>query len=120
MAYADPQSIKIEGTTTSLPRTSTGKGESQYTSADGLIDLVASSQYGKRTRRVLRADVSKITEDPFIPANNVEVGMSCYLVFDLPPAGFTNAEAKAVYDGFIETAQKSSSTLITQLLGGES
>lgn len=120
MAFSDPQSIKISAVTTSLPRVSTGEGKSEYTSADGLIDLSAASTYGRRTRRTLRVDHSKITPDPFIPANNVKVGMSNYVVFDLPPVGYTNAEAKAVYDGFVETIQASSSLLITKLLGGES
>lgn len=120
MAFADPQSIKISGVTTSLPRVSVGKNESTYQSSDGLVDLSASSQYGKRTRRVIRVDTSKITADPFIPTQNVKVSMSNYLVFDLPPAGYTAAEAKAVYDGFIEALQANSSKLVTQLLGGES
>jgi hypothetical protein len=119
MAFADPQSIKISGVTTSLPRVSTGKFESEYESSDGRIDLKAASQFGKRNRRTIRVDTSKITTDPFIPANNVEVGMSCYLVFDLPPVGYSSAEAKAVYDGFIESIQASSSLLITKLLGSE-
>jgi hypothetical protein len=120
MAFADPQSIKISGVTTSLPRTDTGTGYSWYTSSDGLIVMKASSQYGKRTRRTIRVDTSKITPDPFIPANNTKVSMSCYLVFDLPVVGYTNAEAKAVYDGFVEKTEASEDKLITQLLGGES
>lgn len=120
MAFADPSSVKISGVTTSLPRVSTGKNESTYESSDGLIKLSASSQYGKRKRRVIRIDTSKITTDPFVPAQNTEVSMSNYLVFDIPPAGYTNADAKAVYDGFIEALQANSSKLITQLLGGES
>ena len=120
MAFADPQSIKISGVTTSLPRVSTGRNESGYSSADGLIDLSASASYGKRTRRVIRVDHSKVTSDPFIPANNTQVSMSNYLVFDLPVAGYTNAEAKAIYDGFIERLQAEESKLITKLLGGES
>lgn len=120
MAFADPQSVKISGVTTSLPRVSTGKFESVYQSADGLIDLSVSTQFGKRRRAVIRIDTSKITADPFIPANNVKVSMSNYLVFDLPLVGYTNADAKAVYDGFIEALQASSSLLITKLLGSES
>jgi len=120
MAFADPQSIKISGVTTSLPRVSTGKFESIYTSADGLIDLSASSSYGKRTRQVIRVDHSKIAADLFIPAQNVELSMSNYIVFDRPAVGYTNAEAKAVYDGFIEALQASSSLLVTKTLGGES
>lgn len=120
MAFADPQSVKISGVTTSLPRVSVGKNESKYQSADGLITLSASSQYGSRTRQVIRIDTSKLTADPFIPAQNVKVSESIYLVIDSPVAGYTDAELKAVYDGFIEALQASSSKLITQLLGGES
>lgn len=120
MAFADPQAIKISGVTTSLPRISTGKNESTYQSADGLITLKAASQYGKRTRQTIRLDLSKITADPFVPAQNMKVGTSIYLVFDSPVAGYTDAELKAAYDGFIEALQATSSKLITQLLGGES
>lgn len=120
MALSDPQSIKISGTTTSLPRVSTGAFASVYSSADGLIKLALSTVKGKRKRQVVRVDVSKITADPFIPTQNVEVSMSNYVVFDRPPAGYSNAEAKAVYDGFIEALQASSSVIITKLLGEES
>jgi len=120
MALADPQSIKISGTTTSLPRVSTGPFESLYTSADGLIKMSLATTNGKRKRQVVRVDVSKITTDPFITTQNMEVSMSSYLVFDRPMAGYTNAEAKAVYDGFIEALQASSSLVITKLLGSES
>jgi hypothetical protein len=120
MAFVDPQSIKISGTTTSLPRVSVGDFKSVYESADGLIKVSASTQNGKRTRQTFRVDVSKITADPFIPAQNTEVSMSTYVVFDRPNAGFSNADAKAIWDGFIETLQASSSKLVTQLLGSES
>jgi hypothetical protein len=93
---------------------------SDYTSADGLIDLKASSAYGRRTRRVLRVDHSKITSDPYIPAQNTKVSTSQYLVFDIPPAGYTNAELLAIYTGFKTQFSASSDLLITKLLGGES
>jgi hypothetical protein len=120
MSFADPQSITISGVTTSLPRISVGNNESEYSSSDGLIDLKASSAYGRRTRRVLRVDHTKITADPFIPAQNTEVSMSNYIVFDLPVVGYTNAEALAVYTGFKTQFTASSDLLITKLLGGES
>lgn len=120
MALADPQSIKINGTTTSLPRVSTGNFESIYESADGTIKMSLSTVAKSRKRQVVRVDVSKITEDPFIPAQNVEVSMSTYLVFDRPLVGYSNEEAKKVYDGFVEALQASSSVIITKLLGAES
>jgi hypothetical protein len=46
--------------------------------------------------------------------------MSNYIVFDIPVAGYTNAEALAVYAGFKAAYIASSDALITKLLGGES
>jgi len=120
MAFTDPQSITISGTAISLPRVSTGDGTSSYLSADGLTKLTAQSSYGRRTRRVLRVDNSKITADPFLPAQNTKVGMSTYLVFDLPPAGYSSADAKAVFAGFNTLYTASSMAMIDKLLGGES
>jgi len=120
MALTDPQSITISGTTTSLPRVSSGDGNSEYQSSDGLIELVLANSYGNRNRRVIRVNHSKLTSDPFIPAQNTKVSMSNYMVFDLPPAGYTNAEALAVYVGFKTLFTASSDAVITKLLGGES
>lgn len=120
MAFSDPQSITISGTTTSLPRVNSGENSGGYSSSDGLIDLSASHTYGRRTRRVLRLDHSKVSADVFLPAQNVELSMSNYIVFDLPAVGYTNTEAKAVYTGFKTLFTATSDALIDKLLGGES
>lgn len=122
MSFTDPLSITISGITTPLPRTGDVSGDndgSEYTSADGLIVVTASHDVRRRTRRMLRIDTSKVTSDPFKPAENVKVSMANYIVFDLPPAGYTNAEAKAVYDGFKAMFTATSDSMITKLLGGE-
>jgi hypothetical protein len=120
MSLTDPLSVTIGGTPISLPRTSVGENESEYTSGDGTCQVKVSHTYGKRTRRMLRIDTSKITADPFRDDENVEVSMSFYMVFDLPPAGYTAAEAKAVADGFRAAIAASSDQMIVKLLGGES
>jgi len=120
MSFTDPMSVTISAATTPLPRTSVEEDKSEYTSSDGLIQLVGSHTYGNRARRMLRLDVSKLTADPFKPAENVKVGMSVYTVFDLPPAGYTNAEALAVWVGYNTLATATSNAVITKLLGGES
>lgn len=120
MSFTDPQSITISGVTTSLPRISVGDDTSEYASGDGLVQMVASHNYGKRTRRMLRLNVAKLTADPFRPAENVQVGMSNYIVFDLPPAGYTAAEQLAVYEGFKGQYTASVDAMIVKLLGGES
>jgi len=120
MSFADPQSITIDGVTSSLPRVSVGNGSAEYRSSDGNVTLKASSSYGNRTRRVVRVDHKKVSENEFLPDVNVARSMSCYLVFDLPSAGYTNAEAKAIYDGFKTQLAASSDAIVTKLLGGES
>jgi hypothetical protein len=120
MSFADPQTVTISAVTTPLPRVSVDEYESEYMSGDGLIKLSASHTFGKRNRHLLRIDHSKLAPDPFRPAENVKVGMSSYLVFDLPPAGYTAAEALAVYTGFKTQFSASSDTLIVKLLGNES
>jgi hypothetical protein len=93
---------------------------SEYTSSDGLVTLSATHTFGRRTRHVLRLDHAKLTADPFIPAQNTKVSMSNYIVFDVPPAGYTNTDALAVYTGFKTLFTGSTDALIVKLLGGES
>jgi hypothetical protein len=120
MAFADPQTITISAVTTPLPRVNTEGDETTYQSADGLIQLLASHDSGKRLRHVIRVNHSKMTADPFIPAENVKVSMSCYTVFDVPVVGYTAADQLAVYVGFKTQLAASSDLLITKLLAGES
>lgn len=122
MALTDPQSITISAVTSPLPRTFAEEMESRYTSADGLIMLSVNHTLARqgRARRLLRLDHSKLTSDPFKPSENVKVSMAIYTVFDLPPAGYSNAEALAVYTGYKTLYSASSDALITKLLGGES
>lgn len=122
MSFADPLSITISAATSPLPRTSVEGDETKYSSADGLIVLSAShSSSGKgRTRRLLRVDASKMTADPFKPAENVKVSTSVYTVFDVPPAGYTPAELLALWVGYRTMLTASSDLMITKLLAGES
>lgn len=120
MAFTDPQSITINAVPISLPRVNVGNNGAEYLSADGLVRLSASHAYGKRTRRVLRVDHSKITADPFIPTQNAKVSMSNYIVFDVPAVGYSSAEVSQVYEGLELLLTANSSALVTKLLGGES
>lgn len=120
MAFADPQSITINAVPISLPRTNVQNNKSEYTSADGLVKLTASHAYGRRNRRVLRVDHSKIAADLFIPTQNAKLSMSNYIVFDTPTLGYTVAETELVYEGFKTLFSGSSDALILKLLAGES
>jgi len=120
VSFADPQTVTISGTTIPLPRTSVQGDETEYTSADGTVVLKAAHTRAKRIRRTVRIDLSKMAPDAFRPTENTKVSMSCYLVFDLPTAGYTPNEALAAWVGFKTQLAASSDLLITKLLAGES
>jgi len=117
---ADPQSVTISGSASSLPRTSSGVNLGEFTKDDSTIKLRVQHTYGGRTRRLIRLDFSKIAADPLISAQSIRHSGSVYVVFDLPPTGYTPAEAKAVYDGFAAMLAASSGAFVTKVLGGES
>ncbi len=119
MALSDPQSITINSVAISLPRVSSAVNSGSYQSNDGLVQETVSHQYGKRNRRMVRVDHSKVAADPLISAQNIKYSMSTYIVFDVPVTGYTVAEAKQVVDGFIAQLNASSGALITKVLGGE-
>lgn len=120
MALSDPQTVTISGATTSLPRVSTDKSESTYTSADGLISLTISHTTGKRNRSVVRIEHAKLSPDVYKPSENVKVGCSIYTVIDTPSAGYTDAELLAIWVGLNAQLSASSNAVFAKVLGGES
>lgn len=117
---SDPQSVTISGTAHALPRTSMGVNLGEFTKDDGTVKVRVQHTYGGRTRRVIRIDHSKIAADPLISAQNIKYTSGIYVVFDSPQTGYTPAELKAIWDGFVAALSASSGALVTKVLGGES
>jgi len=122
VSFTEPLSLTVSGTTIALPRVSVGDRKSEYMSGDGLYEIIASHEGGKskRFRRTLRLNTTKLAADPMRDDVNVERSMSLYMVFDLPPVGFSATEAFALYTGFKTMIIANSDIQITKLLGGES
>jgi hypothetical protein len=116
--FSDPQSVTISGSAISLPRTSSGVNAGTYSSADSAVKMTVSSQYGKRNRRTVRLEHSKIAADPLTSANT-KYSMTTYVVFDTPPVGYTVAEAQAVIAGFTAWLTASTGANVAKVLGGE-
>lgn len=119
MAFADPQTVTINAVAQTMPRTGSGINSGTFSTNDGTVKLTVSHAYGKRNRRTIRIDHSKIAADP-LTSENVEFSMSSYLVVDVPPRGYTVTEAKQVVDGLVAYLAASTGANITKLLGGES
>jgi len=115
--FADPQSIKQDGTTAvSFPRTSVGSGIGAFTSPDGqMTGTVRQTTSKARKRGEMRVTARKVSADPLNPAVNVEKSFSAYVVIDTPLVGFTNTEIKAGYQALADWA----TAQIDRLLNGE-
>lgn len=119
MALAD-QTVTINSVAVSLPRTGSTLTSGEFTSGDGLVkEIVSHQKNAKRSRHLFRIEHSKVAADPFQSTINAKYSMSAYVVFDVPPVGYTVAEAKQVIDGFFAQMNASSGALITKVLGNE-
>lgn len=120
MAFADPQSVTINAVANSLPRTSSGNNRGEFTKDDGTVKMTVSHQYnGKRNRRLIRLDHSKVAADPLLAGINVRATMAAYVVVDTPVTGYSITEAKQITDALMAYLTASSGARVTQLLGGE-
>lgn len=119
MSFQDPQSVSIAGVAVSLPRVSAGPTSSIYLSNDGLIRMTASHNYGKRTRRTLRLEHSKIASDPFASGVNKAYSMTVYQVWDVPTVGYTVPQQKEVSTALNAYLQATSGAIVDRILGGE-
>jgi hypothetical protein len=63
---------------------------------------------------------TKTAADPLNPTTNKPYSMSVSVAVDLPPFGYSLAEAKVIVDGLVAYLTASSGARVTQLLGGES
>lgn len=116
----DPQSVTINAVANSLPAISRGVNLSAYQKDDGNVKLSVSHTYGKRTRRQVRLDYSKIAADPLISSQNIKYSMTAYLVVDVPITGFTVTEAGYIVAALTGWLTASSNANTTKVLGGES
>jgi hypothetical protein len=119
MAFSDPQTVTINAVAQTLPRTSSGLDAGAFTKDDGNVKLSVSHQYGKRIRRTIRLEHSKIAPDPLISSTNIKHSMTAYLVVDVPVTGYSVVEAKQIVDGLTAYLTATSGARATQLLGGE-
>lgn len=116
--FTDPQTVTVNAVAQTLPAVSREDFKSVYRENNGEYALVISHNEGKsRDRRTVRLNRYITTADPFIPANNIEVSHSVYLVIDAPIAGFTDAQLE---DDVLALAAWLTSANVAKVLGGES
>jgi hypothetical protein len=119
MAFADPQTVTINAVANTLPRIGAGPNSGQFQNTDGTVKLSISHAIGKRARRTVRIDFSKVAPDP-ITSENQEFTMSTYVVVDTPLRGLSVTEQKQIVDALTAWLSASSGANVTKVLGQES
>lgn len=119
MAFTDPQSITIDGVTTSLPRVLTGTNKGEFTSADSAIQIEVQPSNGKTKVRVARLRVSKVTSDPLVTTTNVRVSDLVSLTVIRPLDGFSDAEIEKQIAGFFAWFTASTNANLKKFIVGE-
>jgi hypothetical protein len=116
--FSDPQTVTVNAVAQVLAAISRESHKSQYREDVAEYELLISHQETpKRNRRTVRLNRVLVTADPFIPAQNVQVSSSYYLVIDTPLAGLTSTQMK---DDILGLTVWLSSANILKVLGGES
>lgn len=117
--YTDPQSVTINATPYSLPRTGIGDGNATYKSSDGTVQMRISHREAKgRMRRMVRLDQTIIAADPLTAEQQYQTA-GVYLVIDEPSVGFTDAQLQYIVTALNTWLTASTNANTTKLLGSE-
>ncbi len=119
MAYSDPQSVTISGTTTPLPRILTGTTVGSFKSGDALIELTVDPRgTAKRRRNVARFYVKENVTDPITGLVSLQ-GYMFSITIDRPLTGITDAKVEALATAAITWATATSNSNLKKLSAGE-
>jgi len=117
VALADPQSVTVSGTATSLPRTGLALNEGSFTDGSGQLSLTVLHGSSRRTRHTVKLQKSAIVADPLVPSTNQNVSYSAHIVVDMPKNGVSTADAIALANALVAWC---TSANLTKVIGGES
>lgn len=121
MAFSDPQSITIDGTTHSLPRILTGTSLGKFVSADASkqVELLPTAGKGRRNL-ISRLRFSKVVADPLVTTTNVRVGGICVFSVNVPTDGsYTDDDILKEAVGFIAWLTAGTNANLKRLIAGE-
>lgn len=119
MALSDPQTITVNAVAQTMPRVTSGPGQSSlYQKPDESYKFQVSHQAAKSgdTRSLMRYEQRAIAQDP-ISSENVYKTLGVQIVFIKPEYGFTQTQLEQLWAA-IKT--HIDNTMIGKIFGGES
>lgn len=120
MAFADPQSVTVNGNTVSLPRVGFGDGTGRFSNEDAGVTMKITHTKGKRNRSVVRIDTTAVVTDELLDTVNRPVSMSVQLVVDSPAYGFASTAKEDTLLALAAWLTASTNANTIKFIGGES
>jgi hypothetical protein len=119
---ADPQSITVSGSASSLPRTSAGDNTAVYTAADGNTQMTIKHTYTSknRLRTLIRFGFRKISASPLITGTSIQYDDSISITINRDLTGYSPADVVAQMTGIVGLISASSYAFTTAVGAGQS
>lgn len=120
MAFADPQSITIDGTANSLSRVYKLADTGSFEGVDNAIELTIRPTTTKagRDHKYLSMDLHKVAIDP-VTGVNAKIGARVSVIVDSPVAGYTEDELVKAVSGLLAWFTTGSSANLKKFVAGE-
>ena len=120
MAFPDPVSIKLNGTSHVLNRIQTGGTDGLFKDSNLKMEVVPTTNRSGRSVVASRLTENKVTTDPLVSTTNVETQQTFTIAFNRPASGFSVAESKALFTAHVAMLTADDGALLTKLLNQES
>lgn len=116
--FTEPQSVTVNAVAKSMPRVELGARTGTFENVSTGHRLRITHLLGKRNRRIVRLDVTKIAADPLLDGVSREYSMSAYLTIDHPPVGFSTTEQEQNVQALVDWLDTVGN--LTKVVNGES
>lgn len=116
--FSEPQSVTVNAIANDLQRVSFGNRTGIFEDVADGQRLTIAHQSGKRSRRTVRFDITKVAADPLLDGVSRQYSMSAYLVVDHPLVGFDTAEIEDNISGLTDWCGVVGN--LTKVVNGES
>lgn len=120
MAFPDPVSATLSGTSHALNRIQTGGTNGLFKNENLKLEIVPTTNRSGRTVVASRLTERKVTTDPLVSTTNVEAEQTLTIAFNRPASGFSIADSKALFTALVALLNADSGALMTKLLNQES
>lgn len=116
MAFADPQSVTVDGSAKSLARTGMSLTRGEFVSTDRKLNLILSHEGKGRYRHLAQLRLDEIVDNPLVDGQKLAQSAWAHIVIDMPRNGLLPETVADITNAIVAWATPAN---ITKLIAGE-